>query len=180
VEFLKTNFNGLWVIRNFAAEDSRGNFIKVFRDDLFKQIGIEFQVKESFFSISKKGVVRGLHFQSPPHEHAKLIFCPAGAIWDVALDLRKNSETFGKLFSIELNDKNNKAVFVPPGFAHGFQALENNSITFYLVTKENYSQADTGLHPLKSGFSWPLPVTLISERDERWPPFTPTFHTPFS
>src|ERR1041384_2693086 len=106
-----------------AFTDARGLFVKTFQDSLLHAQGIHFTLKESYFSLSKKDVIRGMHFQTPPHQHSKIVFCPQGAILDVIIDLRKNSATYGRYYAQELSAENHLAYYIPEGFAHGFKSL---------------------------------------------------------
>lgn len=148
-----------------AFFDVRGAFVKTFNESLFGQYGIQFELKESYFSISKKDVIRGMHFQTPPHQHAKIVFCPQGAILDVIVDLRKGSPTFGEYFAHELSAGNHKAYYIPEGFAHGFKALTDDAITYYLVSSEYSQPNDTGILYNSFGFDWGLREPVISARD---------------
>jgi dTDP-4-dehydrorhamnose 3,5-epimerase len=133
------------------------------------QHGISFDLKESYFSLSKKDVIRGMHFQTPPHQHAKVVFCPQGAILDVIIDLRKDSATFQQFYSQELSAENHKAYYIPEGFAHGFKSLTDDAITYYLVSSEYSQQHDTGILYNSFGFDWGVDNPVISERDSSFP-----------
>src|ERR1700753_1370829 len=111
-----------------SSADNRGAFVKTFHDTLLKNAGIDFTLRESYFSLSKKDVIRGMHFQLPPHQHSKIVFCPQGAILDVIVDLRKDSATYGHHCATELSGENHKAYFIPEGFAHGFKSLTDDAI----------------------------------------------------
>lgn len=152
-----------------AFHDDRGLFVKSFNDSLFKSWGIDFVVRESYFSISKRDVIRGMHFQLPPHQHAKIVFCPQGAILDVAVDLRKESDTFGQCFSELLSAENNKAFYIPEGFAHGFKALTENAMTYYLVSSEYNQTHDTGIAFDSIYFDWESGHPIMSDRDRGFP-----------
>jgi dTDP-4-dehydrorhamnose 3,5-epimerase len=148
-----------------AFYDGRGSFVKTFHDTTLKNAGIDFTLRESYFSFSKKDVIRGMHFQLPPHHHAKIVFCPQGAILDVIVDLRKSSATFGQYFAHELSAENHKAYYIPEGFAHGFKSLTDDAITYYLVSSEYSQQHDTGILYNSIGYDWQLKNPIISERD---------------
>lgn len=161
-----------------SFKDERGLFVKSFNDDLFRAQGIDFKTKESYFSTSKKNVIRGMHFQTPPHQHAKIVFCPVGAILDVILDLRKDSPSFGKYVATELSSENYKAYYIPEGCAHGFKALSEDAMIYYLVSSVYDAQSDTGIRYDSFGFDWDCPNPLISERDATFPMFN-DFKSPF-
>lgn len=161
-----------------AFEDNRGSFIKTFQDSLFKEAGIDFELKESYFSLSKKEVIRGMHFQTPPYDHAKVVFCPQGSIWDVIVDLRKNSGSYGQYFATALSAENHQAYYIPPGFAHGFMALTDNAMTYYLVSSEHNKMHDTGIRFDSFGLDWECANPIISERDLCFVPLA-AFDSPF-
>lgn len=169
---------GAYIIDMPAFDDARGSFIKTFHATTLAQHGIHFQLKESYFSISNKDVVRGMHFQTPPHQHAKIVFCPQGAILDVIVDLRKASPTYGQHFATELSAANHKAYYIPEGFAHGFKALTDGAMTYYLVSSEYSQQHDTGIRYDSIGYDWQLPAPIISTRDLSFPTLQ-DFDSPF-
>lgn len=158
--------------------DARGIFVKSFNEELFKGLGIDFKLKESYYSFSAKDVIRGMHFQLPPHQHAKIVFCPVGAILDVALDLRKDSPTFGQAFSQILSSENNIAFYIPQGFAHGFKALTQGALTYYLVSSTYHPASDTGISYNSFGFDWECASPIMSERDAHFISFD-NFLSPF-
>ena len=129
-----TFIEGLKLIHVNQFYDLRGSFLKVFNYDFFKENNLETNFKESYFSVSQKNVIRGMHFQIPPAEHTKLVFVNQGAILDVILDIRINSKTFGKHFSYKISKENSTLVYIPTGCAHGFLSLEDNSIVSYFQT----------------------------------------------
>lgn len=160
---------GAYLIDMPAFYDDRGAFIKTFHETTLAEHDIRFSLKESYFSLSKKDVIRGMHFQLPPHHHAKIVFCPQGAILDVIIDLRKESETYGQYFAHELSAENHKAYYIPKGFAHGFKALTDDAITYYLVSSEYSKEHDTGILYNSFGFDWGVENPVISERDMSFP-----------
>lgn len=149
-----------------AFGDNRGLFVKTFNDSLFRQMGISFTVRESYFSVSALDVIRGMHFQLPPYHHAKIVFCPSGSILDVAVDLRRDSPSYGHCFSQVLSADNHKAFYIPEGFAHGFKALSPGAITYYLVSSEYNPAHDAGIAYDSIGFDWGGGVPVLSERDK--------------
>jgi dTDP-4-dehydrorhamnose 3,5-epimerase len=161
-----------------AFADDRGSFIKTFQDSFFKQAGITFELRESYFSVSHKDVIRGMHFQLPPHHHDKIVFCPHGAIQDVLVDLRRQSPTYGQHFAAELSAANHKAFYIPAGFAHGFKTLEDHTITYYLVSSEHSKEQDAGIMYNSFGMDWNLANPVISARDLAFPALT-DFDSPF-
>lgn len=174
----QTLISGVQIIHQFRAEDERGSFVKTFHETTFRDNGILFELKESFYSISKKDVIRGMHFQHPPHDHAKIVFCMGGAILDVVVDIRKGSETFGRYVEIELSMSNNKAIYIPSGMAHGFKALTDDAITYYLVSSQNQKGADDGILYNSFGYDWKCEKPIISQRDTTFKTFD-EFDSPF-
>lgn len=170
--------NGAYIITLPAFYDDRGSFVKTFHDTTLKENGIDFQLKESYFSFSKKDVIRGMHFQIPPHQHAKIVFCPQGAILDVIIDLRKESATYGQYVATELSADNHKAYYIPEGFAHGFKSLTDDAITYYLVSSEYSQEHDTGIIYNSFGFDWQTAQPIISARDLSFPSLK-EFESPF-
>lgn len=143
---LETNLKGCWVLEPDVYEDERGYFFEGFNSAKFKKItGVDFEVKQLNQSRSVKGVLRGLHFQLEPKAQAKLVTCTEGEILDVAVDLRKASETFGKHFLIRLSAENKKHLFIPRGFAHGFLVLTEHAKIMYQVDELYSAEHDTGI-----------------------------------
>ena len=163
----KTFIEDLLVIEPRLFKDERGFFYESFnKNNLDKIVNIVFVQDNE--SKSYKGVVRGLHFQRPPFEQTKLVRCVSGKILDVAVDLRKNSKTYGKSFSIELSSENNKQLFVPKGFAHGFQVLSETAIVNYKVDNFYNSKSDSGIiwNDKDLSIDWNLDIKpLLSEKD---------------
>lgn len=177
MKLINTEFNGLFIVENYFAEDNRGSFTKVFNNDLFVKEGINFTVKEIYYSISNKNVIRGMHFQIPPFDHTKLVYVAAGSIIDVVLDIRKKSKTYGKFFSIKLDaDKN--SILIPTGFAHGFRSLRNHTIVVYNQTTVYSKENDSGILWNSFGFNWGVENPIISERDQTFITFS-NFNSPF-
>ena len=177
MKLINTGFDGLFAIENFFQEDNRGSFTKVFSNDLYEHVGIYFSPKEIFYSISHKDVIRGMHFQIPPADHAKLVYITSGSIIDVVLDIRKTSKTFGKYFSIQL-EANKNALYIPSGFAHGFKSLENDSIVVYNQTSCHSKEHDAGMLWNSFNFNWQIENPIISTRDQSFNEFL-KFNSPF-
>ena len=177
-DFIKSPIAGVYEIILPCHEDMRGSFSKVFHNTNFQEQGIDFHLRESYFSRSAKNVVRGMHFQLPPYQHHKVVYCPHGAIMDVALDLRRQSPTYGQFFSAELSAENHKALFIPEGCAHGFKSLTDDAMTVYLVSSEYQRDADTGLLWNSFGLDWQCANPIMSDRDCSFQTFG-TFESPF-
>ncbi|ALF20443.1 dTDP-4-dehydrorhamnose 3,5-epimerase [Fusobacterium nucleatum] len=142
---IQTEIKDLFIIEPQIFEDNRGYFFESYNYNTFKEIGIDNIFVQDNHSKSLKGVLRGLHFQKGEYSQAKLISILRGSILDIVVDLRKNSETFGKYFSIELNEKNKKVLFIPKNFAHGFLTLEDNTEIFYKCDNFYNPQSEAGI-----------------------------------
>ena len=173
-----TKLDGVFIVETDSFEDERGVFIKIFHLDFFKKNNLDSDFKESFYSISKKNVIRGMHFHLPPKDHAKLVYVTSGSILDVVLDLRKKSPTYGNFIEIELSQKNRKMIYIPPGCAHGFLSLEDNSCTVYLQTDMYSPEHDSGIRLDSFGMSWGIKKPIISKRDQGFLALA-DFKTPF-
>jgi len=178
MKVVQTDFDELLIIQSNVFTDQRGAFIKTFHKKIFEDNGLESDFRESFFSISRKNVIRGMHFQLPPDDHVKLVYCAKGEILDVVVDLRKNSPTYGKFFSINLTENNGKILYIPKGFAHGFKSLTDNSVVVYMTTKEYSPENDTGIRWDSFGFDWGIDNPIMSERDKSFPSLK-EFNSPF-
>jgi len=163
-----TCLEGVFEIENRKFEDQRGLFVKTFHAEEFEKKGLESDFKESFYSVSKKNVLRGMHFQLPPHDHAKLVYVTDGEILDVAVDNRKESNTFGNYFSTRLSSDNAKSLYMAKGFAHGFLTLSESATVVYLTSSVHSPDLDTGIKWDSFGFDWGVEVPIISERDSNF------------
>ncbi len=166
MQFKDTHIADLKTINFLEHQDQRGTFCKTFHSEIMAHHGVDFTVRESFYSYSKQGVIRGMHFQYPPSDQAKIIYVPHGKIYDVAVDLRKGSATYGQHFGVELSSDNTLALYIPRGFAHGFQALEDNSLTYYLLDNVYEADDDSGVRYDSLGIKWPLEASEVSMRDK--------------
>lgn len=138
--FTKTPFEGLFILEPKVFQDNRGHFLEAFNGKTFQEFGIPFQVVQENQSHSIRHVIRGLHFQKPPHAQVKLVRVLQGVILDVVVDLRRDQPTYGKVYSIELSAENRKGIFVPSGFAHGFSVLSPSADVIYLC--DHYYRPD--------------------------------------
>lgn len=166
MKLINTKLDGVFIIENFHAEDTRGSFTKTYQKNLFMENNLCSEFKESYYSVSQKNVIRGMHFQLPPHDHEKLVYVIRGKIIDVILDLRKNSKTYGKHISVELSEKNRYSVYIPKGCAHGFKSLEDNSTTIYSVATVYSPESDSGIRWDSFGFDWGIDSAIMSEKDK--------------
>lgn len=171
----KTEFDGLYIIHPHIYNDFRGTYKKIFHKESFEGCGIPTVYSETSDIVSKKGAIRGLHYQTIDSQ-AKLVHVIKGRIYDVALDLRPSSKTFGKCFEILLDSKENLAVFIPEGFAHGFLSLDDGTIFSYQCTGQYRQESCGGIlwDDQKLGINWPIELVdniLITEKDKSWPTF---------
>ena len=164
MKFTETDISGVFEVTLFHAKDERGSFTKTFHKSSFEANNLESNFEESFFSINKKGVIRGMHFQQPPHDHAKLVYASAGKILDVILDLRESSPTYGKYVEIEISDENHKAVYMPKGVAHGFCCLSEATM-IYLTSTEYSASSESGILWNSFNMDWPVESPVLSSRD---------------
>jgi dTDP-4-dehydrorhamnose 3,5-epimerase len=179
MKVLDTSINELKIIRPLLFKDERGEFIKSYQQSAFKQLGnLTTNWSEEYFSISKIGVLRGMHFQIPPHDHEKLVTCIHGKVLDVVVDLRKKSSTYNQVASFELSEENKMMLFIPRGCAHGFLSLQDNTTMFYKVSSEYSADHDKGILWSSINFKWPIKELIISERDRKHPKLK-DFQTPF-
>lgn len=177
MEIVRELLAGCLLIKPNRFEDSRGVFIKTYHDEIFRNFGCNQIIREEFYSVSHKNVVRGMHFQLPPHEHEKIVFCAHGSVLDVLLDLRKG-EGYGKVASTELSFENGHIIFIPKGVAHGFMSREDQSIMLYKTSTTHNSASDSGIKWNSFGFDWGGERPIISERDKGHVDFM-GFTTPF-
>lgn len=171
---IETPVKDLYIIEPQVFGDDRGFFYEFFNADKFKNIGIDFTPRQGNYSRSARGVLRGLHFQLPPKPMAKLVRCTRGRLWDVAVDLRKDSPTYLKWFGLELSDENKKMLFVPEGFGHGFYSLEDCDLAY--LTSNTYDgelDANVQWNDEAFGIDWPVEEEpTLSERDQKAPAFS--------
>ena len=169
-EFLKTEIPDVILIKPQTHVDQRGFFLESYRKDEFQKAGIATEFVQDNHSKSIYGVLRGLHFQKKPYEQAKLVRCVRGKIFDVAVDLRENSKTYGKYVSAILSEKNKEMLFIPRGFAHGFLVLSTSAEVLY-KTDNIYSKAsESGIiwNDVTINIPWPIKNPILSEKDKSW------------
>jgi len=172
--FTATQLDGAWLIDIEPRKDERGFFARIWcRQELAAQ-GLDTEIAQESVSFNRhRGTVRGLHFQQPPHAETKIVRCAHGGIFDVIVDLRPQSPSYLRWQGFELTADNRKALYVPKGFAHGFQTLADNAEIVYQIS-EFYAPNSAGgycYNDVAFEIAWPLPVTVISERDLSWAPF---------
>ncbi|MFT3907930.1 MAG: dTDP-4-dehydrorhamnose 3,5-epimerase [Ferruginibacter sp.] len=176
--FLETTLPGSYIVSLQPIGDSRGWFARTYCKNEFATIGHDkewVQLNHSYSS--QKGTIRGMHFQVKPYSEIKMVRCIAGAVYDVIIDLRKDSPTFKKWFGTELSAENKKMLYIPEGFAHGFQTLTDNVELIYHHSQFYTPSAEQGVRydDATLNIQWPLPVTEISARDQHYPLIDSTF-----
>ncbi|MBR1878394.1 MAG: dTDP-4-dehydrorhamnose 3,5-epimerase [Paludibacteraceae bacterium] len=173
MEIIKTPIEGLLIIEPRVFFDSRGYFCETYNEARYREAGIDAQFVQDNQSCSSYGVVRGLHFQRPPYTQAKLVSCTQGRVLDVAVDLRKESPTYGKWFSVELSEDNHRQFFIPRGFAHGFSVLSEKAVFAYKCDNLYHPEADGGLllSDPALNIDWQVPADqrILSEKDTKHP-----------
>ena len=170
-EFKRLEIPDVILITPTAFADERGFFMESHKESEFKANGIEFEFKQDNHSKSSRNVLRGLHYQLEPYAQGKLVRVVTGSIFDVAVDIRKSSPTFGKWVSAELSEDNKKMLWIPPGFAHGFLTLEDNTNVLYKTTNEYNKESERGIswNDPEIGIKWPVNNPLLSEKDKKHP-----------
>jgi len=172
MKFSKTSLIGLYVIDLELREDDRGFLARTYCQNEFAEHGLNIQWPQCNLTLTKtRGMLRGMHFQAEPKPEIKLIRCSAGAIFDVLVDVRRDSPTFGKWEGFELTAENHRMLYVPGGFAHGFQCLADQCEVFYQMSEVYYPELARGIrwNDPAVGISWPLPDPVLSERDRNLP-----------
>lgn len=170
IKITNTSFPDLKIIHGVRHHDERGFFAETYKESEYLKAGVPRFVQDNM-SESSKGVIRGLHWQEAPFGQGKLVTCVSGSIYDVAVDIRKNSEFFGKYFAIQLDSRELTSLWIPEGFAHGFQALSDDTVVHYKVTNywsRDHEKSLNCLDPLIN-IAWPLGLTLISSKDSQAP-----------
>lgn len=162
----ETRLAGCYVLRTKVREDMRGSFTKVYHEGAFRELGLTTEFREEYFSVSKRNVLRGLHFQLPPADHEKLVWCMSGKVLDVVLDLRRASSTYGAHQSFMLSGGSGEMIYIPRGMAHGFLTLSDEAVMVYKVTSVYAPACDAGIRWDTAGIDWGVSSPLLSERDQ--------------
>lgn len=182
MNIIQTPIEGLLVIEPRVFKDARGYFIETYNEQRYHEAGIDAVFVQDNQSCSSYGVVRGLHFQLPPYSQAKLVTCTLGRVLDVAVDLRKDSKTYGRWFATELSEDNHRQFFIPRGFAHGFSVLSEKAVFAYKCDNLYHPEAEGGLllSDPTLNIDWQVPADkrIISEKDTKHPLFS-EFSSPF-
>jgi len=174
MQFTATDLPGVYIIELERVEDERGFFARTWCQHEFEAHGLEAQLAQCSLSFNlKRGTLRGLHYQIEPHTESKLIRCTQGSLYDVAVDLRPASPAYRRWLAIELSADNRRMVYLPPGLAHGFQTLEDNTEVFYQISESYHPECACGARWDDTAFKidWPMPPTVISPKDQQYPDF---------
>ena len=184
MQITNTQIEGVKLINLTPLADERGWFLKTFHAPTFAAAGLEINFPESFVSLSKRNVIRGMHFQTPPHDHVKIVRCVAGKVLDVVLDLRTHSPTFKHATGFVLNSDEPCAVYIPRGVAHGFATLSDEAVLEYHTSTVHHPASDSGIGWDSFGFDWGLndAMPILSARDKSFgglADFISPFASPF-
>jgi dTDP-4-dehydrorhamnose 3,5-epimerase len=175
VRFTPTDLDGAHIIDLEPVDDARGFFARSWDEREFAERGLETRIAQCNVSFnSRRGTLRGMHFQRPPYEEVKIIRCISGSLFDVIVDLRPGSPSYKRWTGVELNAENRRMLYVPRGFAHGYQTLEDDTESFYMVSEFYMAAAEGGVrwNDPAFGIDWPLGApTEISDKDRSWPDF---------
>ena len=174
---IETTIAGCFELQPIVHADSRGRFVKTYNVEYFRSHDLETDFKEQYYTISKKGVLRVMHFQTPPREHNKLVYCTSGIILDVVLDLRIGSPSYLKHFSLNLSEEMGNILYLPAGLAHGFYSLTEATVS-YNVSTVYAAEFDSGILWNSIGMIWPNMFPEISERDSKFSALE-NFQSPF-
>ena len=176
--FSESPIPGCYEVQLPVHSDARGSFVKTIASSQFAARGLEAGFVETFYTVSGENVLRGMHLQLPPADHAKFVYCVAGEVMDVCLDARRSSPAFGRHMVIELAADRHNALYLPRGVAHGFYVRQAPAIMVYHVTSEHEPRLDSGIAWNSFGAKWPTHSPLLSPRDARLTPFQ-DFASPF-
>jgi len=174
MQFHQTTLADAWLIELQPARDERGFFARTFCAEEFALHGLEIGFPQHSTSFSSRcGTLRGMHFNREPHSEAKVVRCVRGRIWDVIIDIRPHSPTFGLWQGFDLSMENGRQLYVPKGFAHGYQTLTDNVEVNYMISAPYVPEAASGIRydDRSLDIAWPLPISVISDRDRSWPDF---------
>ena len=169
MDLIKTQIDGCYELQPNIFDDARGRFVKIFNETEFGSFELETAFKEQYYSVSKKNVVRGMHFQQSPFDHVKLVCCLQGAVFDSVIDLRVGSPTYGKSETFELTADKANSIYIPKGVAHGFCTLSDEAILIYNVSTVYSAECDAGILWSSGDIAWPVQDPILSARDRNFP-----------
>lgn len=178
MELTQTPIPGCFELHPRICRDDRGTFVKTFHQDLFADYGLNREFAEEYYSYSCHGVLRGLHFQLPPADHIKVVYCVSGEVLDVVVDLRVGSPTYGSFAQYVLSAGNGNMLYIPAGLAHGYYVSGDHAVMMYKVATTYSPEHDTGILWNSAGIPWPDPAPILSGRDSGFVPLA-AFNSPF-
>jgi dTDP-4-dehydrorhamnose 3,5-epimerase len=164
----ETEIPDCYLINSFHHQDERGGFVKPYHSHELNEKAFDYKIKEIYYTWSKPNVFRGFHFQTPPNDHAKIVFCNYGGVIDYVVDLRKESGVYGQIKSFEINEVNRRAILIPKGCAHGFYVPDQDSMLTYLVESVYNPESDTGILWSSFDYNFEFNDPIISDRDSKF------------
>jgi len=167
MKIIKTIMSGCFELQPKIIQDSRGRLVKTYHNEVFASYGLDTNFSEEYYSVSNKDILRGLHFQLPPYDHVKCVTCLLGKIFDVVVDLRKDSKTYKQYFSIELDAEKGNMLYIPKGFAHGFQVMSETAIFLNRTTTIYHPESESGIRWDSCGINWPNMNPVLSDKDKQ-------------
>lgn len=171
-EILENTLPGVYLLSMLDLRDHRGRFVKSFNTDSFTSLGLAFSVAESFYSISSRDTLRGMHFQTGASAHSKLVYCSSGSVLDVVVGINPALPSFNRPYSVELSSEKGNCLLIAKGYAHGFISLCDDSIVNYLTSTVYSPRDDLGVLWSSIDFEWPVMTPILSSRDASHPPIT--------
>jgi dTDP-4-dehydrorhamnose 3,5-epimerase len=168
-QMVPTSIPHCYELKSYISTDERGRFVKTFNAEEFSQSGLDTNIREQYHTTSREGVLRGLHFQVPPMDGTKFVYCVAGSVLDAVVDLRIGSPTYGQTAIFELSAELGNAIYIPKGLAHGFYVPKGEATLVYNVSALYSPEHDCGILWNSAGICWPATDPIISERDRSFP-----------
>ncbi len=168
-EYKPLEIDGCYELTSNSFSDHRGVLTKIWHSEIYDKLGVNFKIQESYYSTSKLGVLRGMHFQIPPHDQYKLVCCLKGEIQDAMIDLREGSPTSQKSIDLVISSTKKNLVLIPPGIAHGFLSLSDPAVVLYMASTTYAPDHDTGLHWQDCNVNWKNDNPIISAKDKELP-----------
>lgn len=165
-----TQIPGCYEIQPRVVDDARGRFVKVFHRHAFAELGLEVNFAEEYYSVSRQEVIRGMHFQTPPMDHAKMVYCVQGDVFDAVVDLRLGSPSYGQTATFKLSAETGNYIYIPKGLAHGFCVTSESATLVYKVSSVYSPENDTGILWNSIGITWPSRTPVLSDRDRGFIP----------
>ena len=172
MKIVQTPLSGLYTVDTDLKVDERGSFARAYCAQEFAQAGLKLPVVQcNLATTNTKGTLRGLHFQAAPHAETKLVRCVKGAVFDISVDMRPDSPTYHAWFGVELSEQNQKAVYIPPGIAHGYLTLTDDVSFYYMVSESYHPESERGVRwdDPALGITLPITPTIITKKDQSWP-----------